>query len=109
MPPVIVDAPDLSATTALGRRLGELLFPGAVVALVGPMGAGKRHFARAVVEGLGGDGRRVSSPTFALIHEYAARWPVFHFDTYRLRDEAAFADLGVHEYFDAGGVCLIEW
>jgi tRNA threonylcarbamoyladenosine biosynthesis protein TsaE len=109
MTPTIVDAPDLSATAALGRRLGESLFPGAVVALIGPLGAGKTHFVRAVVEGLGGDGRRVSSPTFALIHEYAARLSVYHFDTYRLPDEAAFADLGVAEYFDGDGVCLVEW
>jgi tRNA threonylcarbamoyladenosine biosynthesis protein TsaE len=103
------DAPDLAATTALGRRLAGMLFPGAVVALIGPLGAGKTHFVRAVVEGLGGDGRRVSSPTFALIHEYEARLPVYHFDTYRLPDETAFADLGVGEYFDGDGVCLVEW
>ena len=96
-------------TDQLGRRLAGLLFPGAVVALIGPLGAGKTHFVRAVVEGLGGDGRRVSSPTFALIHEYPARLPVYHFDTYRLPDEAAFADLGVDEYFDGDGVCLVEW
>jgi tRNA threonylcarbamoyladenosine biosynthesis protein TsaE len=105
----IFDAPDLAATTALGRRLAGLLFPGAVVALIGPLGAGKTHFVRAVVEGSGGDGRRVSSPTFALIHEYDARLPVYHFDTYRLPDEAAFADLGVGEYFTGNGVCLVEW
>ena len=104
-----IDVPDLDATTALGRRLGAVLFPGAVVALVGPLGAGKTHFVRAVVEGLAGDGRRVSSPTFALIHEYPARLPVYHFDTYRLPDEAAFADLGVAEYFEGDGVCLVEW
>ncbi len=109
MSPLIVDAPDLAATTALGRRLAALLAPGAVVALTGPLGAGKTHFVRAVVEGLGGDGRRVSSPTFALIHEYPARRPVYHFDTYRLPDEAAFADLGVQEYFTGDGVCLVEW
>ena len=103
------DAPDLAATEALGHRLAGLLFPGAVVALIGPLGAGKTHFVRAVVEGLGGDGRRVSSPTFALIHEYSAPLPVYHFDTYRLPSEAAFADLGVSEYFDGDGVCLIEW
>jgi tRNA threonylcarbamoyladenosine biosynthesis protein TsaE len=97
-------------TAALGRRLGPLLFPGAVVALVGPLGAGKTHFVRAVAEGLGGDGRRVSSPTFALIHEYVGgRLPVYHFDTYRLASEAAFADLGVDEYFAGDGVCLVEW
>jgi tRNA threonylcarbamoyladenosine biosynthesis protein TsaE len=99
-----------SDTTAFGRRLAALLFPGAVVALVGPLGAGKTHLVRAVVEGLGGDGRRVSSPTFALIHEYpGGRLPVYHFDTYRLPNEAAFADLGVDEYFAGDGVCLVEW
>jgi tRNA threonylcarbamoyladenosine biosynthesis protein TsaE len=109
MSQVTIDVVDLAQTEALGRRLGAVLFPGAVIALIGPLGAGKTHFVRAVVEGLGGDGRRVSSPTFALIHEYPARLPAYHFDTYRLPDAAAFADLGVGEYFEGDGVCLIEW
>lgn len=100
---------DLAATTALGRQLGGLLFPGAVVALVGPLGAGKTHLVRAVAEGLGADGRVVSSPTFVLIQEYDARLPVYHFDAYRLRDPGEFFDLGAHEYFEGGGVCLVEW
>ncbi|HEX4589971.1 MAG TPA: tRNA (adenosine(37)-N6)-threonylcarbamoyltransferase complex ATPase subunit type 1 TsaE [Gemmataceae bacterium] len=99
----------LGDTAIVGQRLAALLFPGAVVALIGPLGAGKTHFVRAVVEGLGGDGRQVSSPTFALIHEYNARLPVYHFDTYRLPNEAALSDLGVGEYFDGDGVCLVEW
>src|SRR5207249_2772499 len=75
-----LDLPDLAATEALGRRLGALLFPGAVVALVGPLGAGKTHLTRAVAEGLGiPDSRAVSSPTFVLIQEYRARLPVYHF------------------------------
>src|SRR5207245_9904467 len=105
----VCDVPDLAATTAFGRRLAERLFPGAIVALIGPLGAGKTHLVRAVAEGLGCDGRRVSSPTFALVHEYPGRMPVYHFDTYRLPDEAAFVDLGVDEYFAGDGVCLIEW
>jgi tRNA threonylcarbamoyladenosine biosynthesis protein TsaE len=105
-----LDLPDLGATAALGRRLGRLLFPGAVVALVGPLGAGKTHLSRAVAEGLGlADGRAVSSPTFVLIQEYRARLPVYHFDAYRLRGEGEFFDLGAHEYFDGSGVCLVEW
>ena len=52
-PAVVIDLPDLEATRQLGRRLGELLFPGAVVALVGELGAGKTHLTRAVAEGLG--------------------------------------------------------
>src|SRR5262245_24412647 len=103
------DVSDVAATAAFGRRLAELLFPGAVVGLIGPLGAGKTFLVRAIAEGLGCDGRRVSSPTFSLVHEYSARSPVYHFDTYRLPDEAAFVDLGVDEYFAGDGVCLIEW
>src|SRR3954464_12093190 len=92
--------PDLSATEHLGRRLGGLLFPGAVVALVGKLGAGKTHLARAVAEGLGvADGRVVTSPTFVLVQEYPGRLPIYHFDAYRLRAEGEFADLGADEYF----------
>src|SRR5213079_3023371 len=70
------DAPDLAATEALGRRLGALLFPGAVVALVGQLGAGKTHLTRAIAEGLGvRNPAAVNSPTFVLIQEYPARLP----------------------------------
>ena len=104
------EAPDLEATLGLGRQLGGLLFPGAVVALVGPLGAGKTHFVRAVAEGLGiADSRVVSSPTFVLIQEYDARLPIYHFDAYRLRNDGEFFDLGAHEYFEGKGVCLVEW
>jgi tRNA threonylcarbamoyladenosine biosynthesis protein TsaE len=106
----ILDLPDLAATEAFGRRLGGLLFPGAVVALVGPLGAGKTHLVRAVAEGLGiADSRLVCSPTFVLINEYKARLPIYHFDAYRLRTAAEFLDLGAHEYFEGDGVCLVEW
>lgn len=97
-------------TDALGRRLGAALFPGAVVALVGPLGAGKTYLTRAVAEGLGiADARVVSSPTFVLIQEYDGPLPIYHFDAYRLQNETEFADLGAHEYFDSAGVCLVEW
>jgi tRNA threonylcarbamoyladenosine biosynthesis protein TsaE len=108
--PLSLDLPDLDATMTFGRRLGRLLFPGAVVALIGPLGAGKTHLVRAMAEGLDIlDSRVVSSPTFVLIQEYTARLPIYHFDAYRLRSEAEFFDLGVHEYFEGDGVCLIEW
>jgi tRNA threonylcarbamoyladenosine biosynthesis protein TsaE len=107
---VSLDLPDLEATTRFGRRLGALLYPGAVIGLVGPLGAGKTFLVRAVAEGLGiSDSRAVSSPTFVLIQEYAARLPIYHFDAYRLRSEAEFFELGVHEYFEGEGVCLVEW
>ena len=104
------DAPDLEATRALGQQLASLLFPGAVIALVGPLGAGKTQFVRAIAEGLGvTDSRVVSSPTFVLIQEYEAQLPIYHFDAYRLRSAAEFFDLGAHEYMQGHGVCLIEW
>jgi tRNA threonylcarbamoyladenosine biosynthesis protein TsaE len=107
---ITFDVPDLAATTAFGRRLARLLFPGSLVALIGPLGAGKTHLVRAVAEGLGvADGRVVNSPTFVLIQEYNARLPIYHFDAYRLRSPAEFFDLGAHEYFEGNGVCLVEW
>ena len=105
-----LEIPDLDATMAFGQRLAKLLFPGAVVALVGPLGAGKTHLVRALALGLGiADSRVVTSPTFVLIQEYDARLPIYHFDAYRLRTEAEFFDLGAHEYFEGKGVCFVEW
>jgi tRNA threonylcarbamoyladenosine biosynthesis protein TsaE len=110
MDSLTIAIPNLDATMAFGHRLAALLFPGAVVALVGPLGAGKTHLVRAVAEGLEiADSRVVSSPTFVLIQEYEARLPIYHFDAYRLRTEGEFIDLGVYEYFEGKGVCLVEW
>jgi len=107
---LLMDAADLAATEAIGRRLGAALFPGAVVALIGPLGAGKTQLVRAIAQGLGiADARVVTSPTFVLIQEYSARLPIYHFDAYRLHGPAQLFDLGVHEYFEGQGVCLVEW
>lgn len=101
--------PTLEATEGLGVAIAARLFPGAVIALVGPLGAGKTTLVRSIAAALGVDRRQVFSPTFSLVHEYAGRLPVFHFDTYRLPDAAAFADLGAAEYFADDGVCVVEW
>src|SRR6516162_2980771 len=106
----MLEFPDPTATEAFGHRLGARLFPGAVVALTGPLGAGKTLLIRAIAEGLQVvDSRVVSSPTFVLIQEYYGRMPIYHFDAYRLKAVPEFADLGVHEYFAGEGVCLVEW
>jgi tRNA threonylcarbamoyladenosine biosynthesis protein TsaE len=105
-----IDIPNLAATEALGRALGPLLFPGAVIALVGQLGAGKTHFTRAVAEGLRvRNPAVVTSPTFVLIQEYPARLPIYHFDAYRLSGPREFAELGADEYLHGDGVCLVEW
>lgn len=100
----------LDDTFRVGRRLGELLFPNSVVALIGGLGAGKTHFSRAIAEGLHvRNPLAVTSPTFVLIQEYPARLPIFHFDVYRLGSVREFLELGALEYFTQNGVCLIEW
>src|SRR5205809_5355888 len=102
----VIDLPDLDATFALGRRLGALLFPGAVVALIGQLGAGKTHLVRAIAEGAGvRDTSIVTSPTFVLLQGYHGRLPIYHFDAYRLASSAAFDDLGAQELFEEDGIC----
>jgi tRNA threonylcarbamoyladenosine biosynthesis protein TsaE len=97
-------------TERFGQALGQLLFPGAVVALVGPLGAGKTLLTRAIAHGMGlSDPSIVTSPTFVLIQEYQARLPIYHFDVYRLKQGSDFIDLGVAEYFAGEGVSIIEW
>ena len=96
-------------TDALGAMLANAAEPGLVVGLIGPLGAGKTRLVRATATSLGADPSSVSSPTFVLIQEYFGRIPVYHFDTYRLRDVRAFADLGAEEYFSGDGVCFVEW
>ncbi len=97
------------ATCRLGRALAEVLPPGTTLALCGPLGAGKTRLVQAIAAGLGVDPRDVRSPSFVLVHEYAGRLPVYHFDAYRLRDQQEFLDLGPDEYYERPGVTLIEW
>jgi tRNA threonylcarbamoyladenosine biosynthesis protein TsaE len=99
----------LDDTTRLGKAIGEAVGPGAVISLVGPLGAGKTNLTRAIAVGLGINEADVSSPTFMLIQEYEGRLPLYHFDTYRLKDLEEFEDLGPDEYFYGEGVCLVEW
>ena len=108
---VCIDLPNPVATLEFGRRLGQRLFAGATVALVGQLGAGKTFLSRAIAEGLGvPDSQIVTSPTFVLAQEYeGGRLPVYHLDVYRLPGEAAFAESGAADYFDGAGVCLVEW
>jgi tRNA threonylcarbamoyladenosine biosynthesis protein TsaE len=108
--PLTVALPDLTATELFGARLAKALLPGSVVALVGPLGAGKTYLVRAIARALRvADHRTVSSPTFVLIQEYEGRLPIYHFDAYRLKSSSEFAGLGAEEYFSGKGVCLIEW
>lgn len=97
-------------TIALGERLARTLQPGAVVLLIGNLGAGKTTLAKGIVKGLGaGEPEEVSSPTFTLIHEYGSPPAVYHVDLYRLDNASDAATLGLDDLFESGAVVLIEW
>jgi len=97
-------------TVRLGRLLGALLGPGDVVALRGPLGAGKTTLTKGLAEGLGvPEPRQVTSPTFVLVHQYEGRLPVYHIDAYRLNGPADAEALGADEMFFGNGVTIVEW
>jgi len=97
-------------TRALGARLGRWARAGDIVACCGALGAGKTTFVQGFAEGLGvGAHDYVRSPTFALVHAYHGRTPLYHFDFYRLSSCMEVAELGFEEYLNAGGVVIIEW
>jgi tRNA threonylcarbamoyladenosine biosynthesis protein TsaE len=100
-----------AATLSLGRKIGERLTPGSVIALTGELGCGKTLLTRGICEGLGVPLRHVSSPTFVLVNEYKGRLPVFHMDLYRLGNIDDGFEIGIMDYFNRAesGVMLIEW
>lgn len=92
----------------LGRKIGAGLNPNDVLALVGPLGAGKTTLIQGIAEGLEVKDY-VTSPTFIIINEYQGRLPFYHMDLYRLNNLDEIENLGIEEYFQKGGVCVIEW
>jgi tRNA threonylcarbamoyladenosine biosynthesis protein TsaE len=95
-------------TRALGRALGERAHAGALVALIGPLGAGKTELAKGVAEGLGVRSV-VNSPTFVLMNEHVGRLRLFHIDAYRLDDPEEAVAAGLFDERQASGVAVVEW
>ena len=95
-------------TEALGFRLGECLHGGEVLALSGGLGMGKTAFTRGIAAGLGIPSD-VSSPTFALVHDYTGRLTVHHFDMYRVDGWDDLYSTGFFDYLDTEDVLIIEW
>jgi tRNA threonylcarbamoyladenosine biosynthesis protein TsaE len=99
-------------TEAAGREIARLLPPDTVVHLIGDLGAGKTFLVRAIAAELGADPLEVSSPTFAIVHEYprAGRPPIIHIDGYRLSEnKREWFEIGIPEMLAAPGLKLVEW
>ena len=79
-----------------------------MVALSGPLGAGKTTFVRAIVEELHG-ADETTSPTFTFRHRYAGTPPIDHLDLYRIEDPRECVELGLEESFDGRSIVLVEW
>lgn len=98
-----------SDTRAIAAAVASRLTPGSVVLLSGDLGAGKTAFVRGLAEGLGIDPGEVTSPTFALVHEYrGGRLPLIHVDLYRL-DRTELDEVGLDQDLAAHGVTAVEW
>ena len=94
---------------AWGERFGRAAHPGTVVAIRGDLGAGKTTLAQAICRGYGVT-EEVTSPTYALVHEYAApRSHVFHLDLFRLEGEADLVNIGWDDVMASSALVIVEW
>ncbi len=92
-------------TLAWAKEYAGTLRAGDTVLLDGEMGAGKTLIAKGIAAGLGVRAE-VTSPTYAYVNAYGN---LYHFDCYRIGSEEQAWNLGLADYFDAGGICLVEW
>ena len=96
-------------TAELGKKLADELKEGDVLGLIGDLGTGKTTLTKYIAEGLGIT-ETITSPTFTIVNEYhSGRLPLFHFDAYRLEAAGDAFEVGMEEYFDRGGISIIEW
>lgn len=96
---------DENETIAVAQNIESEKFPNMVICLNGDLGSGKTLFTKGFAHAMGID--EITSPTFTIIKEYVGELPLYHMDVYRLEDSKE--DIGIEEYFDKGGVTIIEW
>ncbi len=96
-------------TRQIAFNLAQTLSDGDVIAMFGGMGMGKTAFTHGLASGLGIDDRQVSSPTFALVHEYGEKKKLYHFDMYRIESWDDLYSTGFFDYLDSKGILAVEW
>ncbi|MGL4307850.1 tRNA (adenosine(37)-N6)-threonylcarbamoyltransferase complex ATPase subunit type 1 TsaE [Cetobacterium sp. SF1] len=93
----------------VAKKLAEIIEPGTVVALIGDLGTGKTTFTKTFAKSLGIE-ETLKSPTFNYVLEYFdGKYPLYHFDVYRLSDAEEIYEIGYEDYINGDGICLIEW
>ncbi len=96
-------------TEKFGCQFAKKLSAGSILALKGELGSGKTQFVKGLAAGVGSNAA-VTSPTFTIVHEYSGgRWPIYHFDFFRIEDRQSAVRLGLDDYFFDDGVSVIEW
>ena len=96
-------------TRALGEKLAARLRPGDVLLLEGDLGAGKSELTRGIAKGLG-VAETVTSPSFTILNVYeSGRYPLYHFDWYRLESSEELYELGMDEFLGGDGIAVVEW
>lgn len=96
-------------TTRIAADFAQNLKAGDVVALYGTLGAGKTAFCRGFIQAVTKKSIEVPSPTFTLLQIYdSEKYPIYHFDMYRLKSPEEAYEIGIEDAF-AEGISLIEW
>lgn len=96
-------------TLELGKKIGNLIFDGALLCLNGDLGAGKTSITKGIALGVG-ISDDITSPTFTIVNEYSENNRLlYHFDVYRIGDSSEMYDIGFDEYMESDGIKIIEW
>ena len=96
------------ATIKLGENFAKFIEMGDVFAFIGELASGKTTFIKGILKGLDYK-KSVTSPTFTLVNEYDAKYPVIHIDCYRESNLNRWVGLGIHEYLESKSIIFIEW
>ena len=99
---------DPQETIQLGKHFATFVEKGDIFSFVGELASGKTTFIKGILKGLNFD-KPVTSPTFTLVNEYDAKFPVIHIDCYREDEQERWIKLGMNDYMDEKNVVIIEW
>jgi tRNA threonylcarbamoyladenosine biosynthesis protein TsaE len=96
-------------TLDIGKLISRKLKKGDIVCLFGNLGSGKTVLTKGISLGQGVDKDKVTSPTFVILRQHQGKFPIYHFDLYRLNSPEDILDLGYEEYLFDEGISVIEW